>query len=408
MPPFEFFYMHLISQNCRIAWNIATGASSQVSLPSTAYACVTRDNLVLVESTNDKLYAWESLTRLLEVDILFPEDDKKLYESFAPCSMLDRSRRNRPDLPTILHPSDRSRFFIIPRFHGFTVSDLIVYEFQRTESGYTLSQTLRYVNSDLDGNEEVPSYYEKVDNHGTFELWRCKRPRQDVLHIEIDSLQPRTYAGFKSIMFNTLTSTFSVHDYPAPQHPRQNHFEEGDLTACVWEGQALWSYFALQRRYRDSWSGFLFAADRAMSPKTSNRSWKRELEARFWDKLRQILAQPTRRDRTNLQEVGTGHNLQDEFYSEYGFRWVSSFPTDPLALPDEPPSPLSDRESGNRMVPLSGQNLAIDNDYHSIAPVVRKIWADEDFVVAATSDQTFTVFCTDPDRKWANAIAARH
>ncbi|PSR82896.1 hypothetical protein BD289DRAFT_483603 [Coniella lustricola] len=385
-----------------IAWNLTTGVSSQVNLPSTVSACSTRADCVLIETKagQHQLYVWESLSRLLEIDTTIPSCNVKQF-GLQVSNMLDRDRDKCPELPVILHPLDPSRFFLILCCYRFEGS-LVVYEFRRTTIRYELSQILSMDRPP--GYEcEMPSHFGRVDSRGTYELCRFKKRRVDFEDYERNDLPIGTFDGFQSVVFNTLTSTFSVQDYIMPSHPAACSVtaKADEFIACIWEGQSLLTYYDLQRRYSDSWFALLFATDQKLTFSSSSRGWKEMSRTRFWEKMHGLLAGVNHRDLVSSSNTSLVNRIPYRSYEEYGFHWVNCFPTEVLLVPDVLRSPFSVVQSGGHEGPLSGVNM------DATAPQVERIWADEDFVVALTCNDTYTIFRTDHDGKWAETIAAR-
>lgn len=369
-------------------------------------ACVSQNGTVLVVTRDRQLFIWDSLSRLVEIDTTVPDYHAELLPSSVeqPPRMMSRHLSPGDDPPLFFHPSDPGTFFVVAVWPGVP-GLLIVYQFKLVDRQYVLSQFFsfdieNFAFADSAQSREDASYsleVRKADAHGTFRL------------LKVDLSATRGRDRFKFLLFNVFTLGFSVVEYNSPHSGFQHEYSES-MALCLWAGQLILSYDTLVSD-RSAMMMIALNPTKAPSPRASDHGfWSTMRHKLFMASEQEQEADPTRRDIISHHIKTIDNAIWPNYHSVYGVQYASS-----LCLKHcthsgdhEPPCRRYRSDSCASADPqaLTHVKQGWDEPWSGLFGPTEmvKIYSDDDYLVAVTSERNYTVFAVDPDGKWPAPI----
>lgn len=380
-----------------IAWEVASGARHQVTLPSTVTGCTTQDYLALVTTRGGSLFMWEFPSRLIEVSTAVPPDQAaQVPSSLRPTRMLEDPIRNH-DPPIAFHPTDRDTFFVVC-LQGRPPALLCVYELTLRDREYRPWRQFHYDISrhlwpspgPAEGVTSLVSVeIRKADARGTFQLLR------------MDLASDGGPCRVQYINFNTLTASFSADVYQIPSRCPDTM----NKVSCPWEGQ-LHTWLA------DASPGPVLIVSEQSNILYSLVGAPLVQLVPDVDMVTSVMPGLNGCSQENLDSAGRdivryrdieGNPAMPD-HSAYGFQYALSFHGKSCTFPGSHRLYCASHPSG--------QNSLVDCPAHHPLNHVRRIqlsdilpdrcmaldvYTDDGFLAVVTTWGTYTVFSVDPD-----------
>lgn len=365
----------------RYAWNLASGAFFEATLPISPTACITHSNLVVVHLPRGGPIVWEPSCRLVEFNsTLFPPGMGQMQVDYP---------------PFVIHPTEREILFavILSDSHPW----LSVREYTSTTKGYVVSNIFECNSRDILRHWHPSSRPRRndlkvrpVDDHGTFQLMAiCPSDApEEVEH--------------RFLLFNILSKSFSTQSYMDPFEQQSPSRGLQTHICCSWTNQLVY----LSTQWSDAGAHPLLVA---LEERQSSHRRPGTIEAQkgFEQALQQMLSEYQNGDPLDIvqrNDITAKDPSLSGYCAAIGFQYACQTHPGKCCYichdTDHTPACRSETASTLRHDACASNSRVPCNDGRD---TLKYVFMDEDFLVVVT-DCCYTVYCVDAGGKLAATV----